>query len=76
MNTQKKQEPKAPKPPENVGAVDPAKKTSPIVFGGNGVCFFNDKKYSPGMHVCMSPYLMQCALDVNGNGFWRSIGSC
>lgn len=67
-----------------VGAPDPELKNSPIAEEtdeesrvlkqeepGEPVCFFNNKSYPHGAHVCSGDALLRCDY-----GIWIRIGSC
>lgn len=65
-----------------VGAVDPNKRTSPIVESPKNenvtpnkeraICWFNGKQYGPGARICSGGSMLLCY----GNGTWGTTGSC
>jgi hypothetical protein len=63
---------------EQVGDVDPSKKTSEIVEGEpespdkRAICWFNGKQYGTGASICSSGQRLWC----DGGGVWRYQGTC
>lgn len=68
----------------DVGAPDPELRNSPIAEEtdeefealkqeepGEPVCFFNNKSYAHGSHICSGDTLLRCDY-----GIWLQIGSC
>jgi hypothetical protein len=70
--------------PNQVGAPDPEKRTSPIFDETDrdflsmdleletGVCYFNNRSYEVGSYVCSGSEMLHC----QGRGVWLRAGTC
>ncbi len=70
--------------PQQVGAPDPEKRTSPVFDESDreflsldqeletGVCYFNNHRFEVGDYVCSGDELLHC----EGRGIWLRAGTC